>query len=248
MPCTNNNILNLFLPIFNQIWAFVPARKYYMNSTYILGSGGHALKVAKQLHQSLADDETLAGFISTAPTGQPVFLDYEVKFNWVNIPPHVSLQDSFFHSAIGDPFVRFSMHNQALAHGMKPRNIISTQAVFIPDKAGLGCFAGYFAVIEVGAELGTSVLIDNNAIIEHHCQIGDFVNISPGAILCGGVSVGDFTVIGAGAALREKVKIGNNVVIGAGSTVVSDIPDYAVAFGNPARVMRYREPEERIYR
>ena len=37
------------------------------------------------------------------------------------------------------------------------------------------------------------------------------------------------------------VTIGNNVIIGAGSVVTHDIPDNAVAVGNPARVIRYVE-------
>lgn len=39
------------------------------------------------------------------------------------------------------------------------------------------------------------------------------------------------------------VTIGRNAVIGAGSVVTKDIPDNAVAVGNPARVIRYIENE-----
>ena len=37
------------------------------------------------------------------------------------------------------------------------------------------------------------------------------------------------------------VIIGNNVTIGAGAVVTKDIPDNAVAAGNPARVIRIKE-------
>ena len=43
--------------------------------------------------------------------------------------------------------------------------------------------------------------------------------------------------IGAGVHVCPGVTIGNNVVIGAGSVVVSDIPDYSVAVGNPCKVI-----------
>jgi acetyltransferase-like isoleucine patch superfamily enzyme len=35
--------------------------------------------------------------------------------------------------------------------------------------------------------------------------------------------------------------VGKKCVIGAGSVVVSDIPDYSIAAGNPARVIRARD-------
>jgi acetyltransferase-like isoleucine patch superfamily enzyme len=42
-------------------------------------------------------------------------------------------------------------------------------------------------------------------------------------------------------ALIGEVTIGDDVWIGANAVVVSDIPDYAIAVGIPARVVRYRE-------
>jgi maltose O-acetyltransferase len=53
--------------------------------------------------------------------------------------------------------------------------------------------------------------------------------------------------IGARVILLPGVQIGAHAVIGAGSVVTHDIPEYAVAVGNPARVVRYwndRSPEE----
>ena len=60
----------------------------------------------------------------------------------------------------------------------------------------------------------------------------------------GDIVVGHDVWIGFGALIRSGVTIGNGAVIGMGSVVVKDIPPYAVAAGNPARVLRYRfEPE-----
>lgn len=44
--------------------------------------------------------------------------------------------------------------------------------------------------------------------------------------------------IGAGAILLPGVSIGENAIVGAGSVVTKDVPDHAVAVGNPARVIR----------
>jgi len=50
--------------------------------------------------------------------------------------------------------------------------------------------------------------------------------------------VGDGSWIGARVTLLPGVRIGRFCVIGAGSVVAKDVPDYSVAVGNPARVVR----------
>ena len=41
------------------------------------------------------------------------------------------------------------------------------------------------------------------------------------------------------------VTIGNNVVIGGGSVVVKDIPDNSIAVGNPAKVIKRYDLEQK---
>ena len=50
--------------------------------------------------------------------------------------------------------------------------------------------------------------------------------------------------IGAGATILPGVTIGKHAVIGAASVVTHDVPDYAVAVGNPARVVKFLEKEK----
>lgn len=57
------------------------------------------------------------------------------------------------------------------------------------------------------------------------------------------ITIGDNVWIGGNAVVLMGVTIGRNAVIGAGSVVTKDIPDNAVAVGNPARVIRYIENE-----
>ena len=61
---------------------------------------------------------------------------------------------------------------------------------------------------------------------EHHVTLGDDVWLGHGVIVLPGVS------IGTGAA------------IGAGAVVTKPIPPFAIAVGNPARIIRYRFPPE----
>jgi acetyltransferase-like isoleucine patch superfamily enzyme len=52
------------------------------------------------------------------------------------------------------------------------------------------------------------------------------------------VSIGKGSFIGAHSIILSNVKIGKGCVIGAGSVVSCDIPDYSVAAGIPARVIK----------
>ena len=52
------------------------------------------------------------------------------------------------------------------------------------------------------------------------------------------VTINDGAVIGPGSIIAAGTTIGKNSIIGAGSVVSNEIPDYSVAIGNPARVIK----------
>lgn len=52
------------------------------------------------------------------------------------------------------------------------------------------------------------------------------------------VIISDGTWIGTNAVIVGNVKIGKNCVIGANSVVTKDIPDYCIAAGIPARIIK----------
>lgn len=62
----------------------------------------------------------------------------------------------------------------------------------------------------------------------------------------GQVRIGHGVWIGDSVIVLPGVTIGNGAVIGAGSVVTRSVPAYAVAAGNPARVLRLRFPEETV--
>jgi acetyltransferase-like isoleucine patch superfamily enzyme len=54
------------------------------------------------------------------------------------------------------------------------------------------------------------------------------------------VVIGYGADIGTNATVLPGVRVGAHAIIGAGAVVTADIPDYAIAAGVPARVLRYR--------
>lgn len=54
------------------------------------------------------------------------------------------------------------------------------------------------------------------------------------------VAIGDDVWIGTRVIILPGVSIGHGAIVGAGAVVTKDLPQYAIAGGNPARVIKYR--------
>ena len=63
-----------------------------------------------------------------------------------------------------------------------------------------------------------------------------------------GVVIGSDVWIGMEAMILPGIKIGDGAVIGARSVVTKDVPPYAVVAGNPARLIKFRFPEDVVDR
>ncbi|WP_370830115.1 sugar O-acetyltransferase [Clostridium sp.] len=61
------------------------------------------------------------------------------------------------------------------------------------------------------------------------------------------INIGKNCWIGAGAIILPGITIGDNVVIGAGSIVTKDIPSNVVAVGNPCKVLREVNEDDKKY-
>ena len=62
----------------------------------------------------------------------------------------------------------------------------------------------------------------------------------------GDVVIGNDVWIGSGSTILSGIKIGDGAVIAASSVVVKDIPAYAIAGGNPAKVLKMRFSRKQI--
>lgn len=99
--------------------------------------------------------------------------------------------------------------------------------------------------INAEVTIGKHCIINTASVIEHECIIEDFVHISPNASLAGNIVVKRGAHVGLGANVIQGVTIGENAVIGAGAVILTDVPANAVVVGNPGKILRYLEEEDR---
>lgn len=88
-----------------------------------------------------------------------------------------------------------------------------------------------------GIYIGSGALIGHNVVIATLNHVFDPEH--RGDMFPAPVRIGRNVWIGSGSVIIPGVTIGDNAVIGAGSVVTRDIPENAVAAGNPAKVKKY---------
>ena len=140
----------------------------------------------------------------------------------------------------------------------------STQDVAVRIGSGSGVYHGTFFELAptgsvtignwctlVGATICASghVAIGDYTFIAHEVVIADSAFILPhvpGAPGPSGTSIeiGENVWIGARAIVVGPVTIGEGAIIGAGALVDRDVPPFAVAVGNPLRILRRSDPSE----
>lgn len=91
-------------------------------------------------------------------------------------------------------------------------------------------------------EIGRNVWVTAGVIILCHQRDLSHYRVGVPVMDCplkeGKVVIKDGAHVGVGAILMPGVTVGKGSVIGAGAVVVSDIPDYSVAVGVPARIIK----------
>jgi sugar O-acyltransferase (sialic acid O-acetyltransferase NeuD family) len=142
--------------------------------------------------------------------------------------------------AIGDNAIRKRVVEQT-KHVFT--NAVHSSAIFSQRASmGVGNMILHGAIIQAQVSIGNHTIINTGSQVDHDCVVEDYAHLAPGVILCGDVSVGEGALVGAGATIIPGKKIGAWATIGAGAVVTKDIPDHAVAVGNPARIIRYNTP------
>lgn len=138
-------------------------------------------------------------------------------------------------------------------------------AIEVGDRVSIGRFttvAAKFGSVTLasGVNIGSycrvatnsKIAIGESALVGAYCYIGPGNHtegegeeplISQPMDIRGGVVIGDHAWLGARVTVLDGVTIGRHAIIGAHSLVTSDVPDWGVAVGTPARVIKVRKSE-----
>lgn len=135
---------------------------------------------------------------------------------------------------------------------------------------GEGCNLGQNVVVSPGCVIGNNVKIQNNVSVYTGVILDDDVFCGPSMVFTNVMNprshvprkdefkrtwVRTGATIGANATVVCGVTVGRYAFIGAGAVVTKDVPDFGVAYGNPARCrgwvcycgaklgLKLREPE-----
>lgn len=116
-------------------------------------------------------------------------------------------------------------------------------------KLGENFFANYNCTILDCAEvvIGNNVMFAPNVSLFTAAHPIDPAKRNSGIEFALPITIGNNVWIGGNTVVMPNVRIGDNVVIGAGSVVTRDIPDNSIAAGNPCRVLRTLNDDDRRY-
>jgi len=110
----------------------------------------------------------------------------------------------------------------------------------IGDETWIGqqCFFHAAGGLHIGARVGIGPGV--KIITSSHREAGREIPVLLSPVEFARTTIGDDSDLGVGCVVLPGVTIGRGAIIGAGAVVNSDIPEYAVAAGVPARVLRMR--------
>src|SRR5258705_3723619 len=93
-------------------------------------------------------------------------------------------------------------------------------------------------------DVGVTRLGDDNWMmaythLAHDCQVGNKTIFANNAQIAGHVEAGDWTILGAYTNVHQFVKIGPHAMTGMGTSLLQDVPPFAMISGNPAQARSF---------
>lgn len=215
-----------------------------MKILYIVGAGGFGREVLWMLERInkikptwkiegfIDDDKSIHGVVIN---GYPVLggCDY---FSFID-------EESWVVCSIGATKIKKAVVKKLSEYfNVKFATIIDPSVVMSKRvEIGEGCIICANTIITVDIKIGKHVIVNLDCTVGHDDVIGDYVTVYPSVNISGNVVVGELVELGTGTQVIQGKTIGEGSIIGAGAVVVKNIPEKCVAFGSPAKPIKYFE-------
>lgn len=118
------------------------------------------------------------------------------------------------------------------------------EKLYLSDNVHIGPGALLDAAGEI--HIGTGTILAPSVTIfsrTHNFDVGIKAIPFDNVMLLAPVRIGKYVWIGSSVIVLPGVTIGDGAIIGAGTVVSKDVPSLAVAVGNPARVVKFRNED-----
>jgi acetyltransferase-like isoleucine patch superfamily enzyme len=133
------------------------------------------------------------------------------------------------------PFKNFNIGSNSIIEDFATINN-GVGDVFIGNNCGIGLSN----VIIGPVKMGNYVMLAQNIVISGLNHGYEDITVPPRLqkVVTKQITIEDNVWVGANAVITAGVTIGKHAVIGAGSVVTKNIPEFSVAAGNPARIIK----------
>jgi len=160
----------------------------------------------------------------------------------IEIEDNVAINDSVVLDAYGGEESGIKIGEDAL---ISRNTVLNSKGGFIEigKRANLGMMSIIFSR-DCKVQVGDDVLFSAYCYLmgggRHSMERTD-IPISHQGAECRGIEIGDNVWLGSGVKVLDGCKIGRDSVIGTNSFVNSDIPEFAIAAGSPAQIVKMRK-------
>lgn len=155
--------------------------------------------------------------------------DYVDKGYYINYTLHCTTKNKFERIL---KFKSLNIPREANATGIHPLAYVNPST-----KIGYGVVVCPFASTSFASELGDFVHLYPHSYVAHNSIIEDYGMLTAHSIVGSRVKVQEGTHVGLNSCIRENLTIGKYSIIGMGAVVVTNVNDFEIVAGNPAKVI-----------